>query len=135
MSAICQAGLVQHMATLTLLPGLGNSVPIVRVDNEDDTLGVLEVCSQANRSTSDERSIHARCCWCRKGEVRVILTVSPQRPDLVLTTNVPHGERNVLVVDSFDIESYMPRQARTACGMISLSSWSQVFVVVAAHRW
>lgn len=65
----------------------------------------------------------------------MILTVSPQRPDLVLTTNVPHGERNVLVVDSFDIESYMPRQARTACGMISLSSWSQVFVVVAAHRW
>jgi hypothetical protein len=33
----------EQAGRLTLFPGLGNSVPIVRVDDEDDTLGVLEV--------------------------------------------------------------------------------------------
>jgi hypothetical protein len=34
--------------------------------------------------------------------------VSPQRTDLVLTTNVPHGELNVLIFDGLDVESYFP---------------------------
>ena len=33
---------VQH--SLEFLSGLRNTLPIVRVDNEDDTLGILEIC-------------------------------------------------------------------------------------------
>lgn len=64
--------LVQH--ALQLLAGLNDTVSIVAVDHEDDTLGVLEV-------------------------------VSPQGTDLVLSTDIPHGELDVLVLDGLDVES------------------------------
>lgn len=71
---IAQLVLVQH--ALQLLPGLNDTIAIVRVDDEDDTLGVLEV-------------------------------VPPQRSDLVLSTDIPHGERDVLVLDRLDVEALM----------------------------
>lgn len=64
--------LVQH--ALELLTRLNNTVAIVAVNDEDDTLGVLEV-------------------------------MPPQRADLVLTADIPHGELDVLVLDSFDVET------------------------------
>lgn len=70
--------LVQH--ALELLTGLNNTVAIVGVDNEDDTLGVLEV-------------------------------MSPQRSDLVLSSDIPHGELNVLVLDGLDVEPYAASQS------------------------
>ena len=51
-----------------------NTLLIVGIDDEDDTLGVLVV-------------------------------VTPQRTDLVLTTDIPHGEGDVLVLDSLDVET------------------------------
>lgn len=63
---------VQH--ALQLFPGLDDTVTIVAVDHEDNTLGVLEV-------------------------------VSPERTDLVLTTDIPHGKLNVLVLDGLDVET------------------------------
>jgi hypothetical protein len=69
---ISQLILVQH--TLKFLSGLDDTISIVAVDDEDDTLGVLEV-------------------------------MSPQRSDLVLSTNIPYGELNVLVFDSLDVET------------------------------
>lgn len=71
--SISQLVLVEH--ALKLLASLDNTVAIVGVDDEDDTLGVLEV-------------------------------MSPQRTDLVLTTNIPDGELDILVLDSLDVESY-----------------------------
>ena len=71
-NGVPQLVLVQH--ALQLLAGLDDTVAIVAVDDEDDTLGVLEV-------------------------------VSPERTDLVLTTNIPHGKLNVLVLDGLDVES------------------------------
>jgi hypothetical protein len=65
--------LIEH--ALQLFPSLNNSVTIVAVDNEDDTLGILEV-------------------------------MSPQRTDLVLSTNVPDRELNVLIFDSLDIKAW-----------------------------
>ena len=35
----------------------------------------------------------------------VLEIVTPQRPDFVLTANIPHGKADVLVFYSFDIES------------------------------
>lgn len=70
--SISQLVLVEH--ALKLLASLDNTVAIVGVDDEDDTLGVLEV-------------------------------MSPQRTDLVLTTNIPDGELDILVLDSLDVES------------------------------
>jgi len=64
--------LVQH--PLQLLTGLGNTFPIVRVDNENDALGVLEV-------------------------------VSPEWADLILSSDVPHSEGDILVLDRLDIEA------------------------------
>lgn len=63
---------VQH--ALQLLPGFDDTVSIVAVDDEDDTLGVLEV-------------------------------MAPQRTDLVLTTDIPHRELDVLVLDRLDVEA------------------------------
>lgn len=63
---------VQH--ALQLFPSLDNTIPVVTVNDENDTLSVLEV-------------------------------VSPERTDLVLTTDIPHGKLNVLVLDGFDVES------------------------------
>lgn len=64
--------LVEH--ALELLTGLNNTVAIVGVNDEDDTLGVLEV-------------------------------MPPQRADLVLSADIPHGELNVLVLDGLDVEA------------------------------
>ena len=72
--SITELVLVKH--ALELLSGLNNTVAIVGVDDEDDTLSVLEV-------------------------------MSPQRTDLVLTTDIPHGELNVLVLDGLDVETWL----------------------------
>lgn len=64
---------VQH--ALQLFPGLDDTIPIVAIDDEDDTLGVLEV-------------------------------MSPERTDLVLSTDIPHGKLNVLVLDGLDVETF-----------------------------
>ena len=37
----------------------------------------------------------------------VLEIVPPQRPDLVLSTHIPHSEADVLVFNSLHIESYM----------------------------
>jgi hypothetical protein len=37
----------------------------------------------------------------------VLEVMSPQRSDLVLSTNIPHGELDVLVLDSLDVEAYV----------------------------
>jgi len=83
--------LVEH--ALELLASLDDTVTIVAVDDEDDTLGVLEV-------------------------------MPPQRSDLVLTTDIPHGELDVLVLDSLDVEACMRGSkavSDTAC--FWLASW------------
>lgn len=72
-NGISELVLVQH--TLQLLASLDNTVTIVGINNEDDTLGVLKV-------------------------------MSPQRTDLVLSTNIPYGELNVLVLDCLDVETW-----------------------------
>lgn len=41
----------------------------------------------------------------RKKKDVVSVTVSPERSDLVLSADVPDGERNVLVLDSLDIKT------------------------------
>jgi hypothetical protein len=72
-NGISELVLVQH--TLQLLPRLDNTITIVAVDNENDTLGVLEV-------------------------------MSPQRANLILSSNIPYCELNILVLNSLDIETY-----------------------------
>lgn len=42
--------------------------------------------------------------------LRVLEVVSPEGTDLVLTTDIPHGELNVLVLDSLDVEAWQFRQ-------------------------
>jgi hypothetical protein len=65
--------LVEH--ALQLFPSLDNSVTIIAINDEDDTLGILEV-------------------------------MSPQRSDLVLSTNIPDSELNVLIFDGLDVKAY-----------------------------
>ena len=64
--------LIQH--ALQLFPSLDNTVAIIAINDENDTLGVLEV-------------------------------MSPERTNLVLTTDIPYGELNVLVLDRLDVEA------------------------------
>lgn len=91
--SISQLVLVEH--TLQLLAGLNDTVTIVAVDDEDDTLGVLEV-------------------------------MSPQRSDLVLSSNIPHGELDILILNSLDVETYSYVSAQD-------HGWGMVDVF--AYRW
>jgi hypothetical protein len=87
---ISQLVLVQH--TLQLLASLNNTITIVAVDDEDDTLGVLEV-------------------------------MSPQRSNLVLSSDIPHGELDVLVLDGLNVETYCLLSAqcpRGRCAAVSV---------------
>ena len=71
--SVTELVLVEH--ALELLTGLDNTVAIVGVDDENDTLGVLEV-------------------------------MPPERTDLVLASDIPHGEGDVLVLDCLDVETW-----------------------------
>ena len=82
--SITKLVLVEH--ALQLLTSLDNTVTIIGVDDEDDTLGVLEV-------------------------------MSPQRTDLVLSTDIPDCELDVLVFDSLDVETYFS-QTKTCKPML-----------------
>lgn len=44
-------GWMMGILRLTLLPSLGNTLPIVRINDEDDSLGVLEVYYHAQPSS------------------------------------------------------------------------------------
>ena len=81
---------------LELLTRLNNTVAIVAVDDEDDTLGVLEV-------------------------------MPPQRTDLVLTADIPHGELNVLVLDGLDVETCRSKNQRIVLVVLMLH--------IATYRW
>jgi hypothetical protein len=70
---ISQFILVEH--ALQFLASLDYTITIVGINNENDTLGVLEV-------------------------------MSPQWTNLVLSTDIPNCELNVLVLDSFDVETW-----------------------------
>lgn len=86
---IPQLILVEH--ALQFLTGLGDTVTIVAVDDEDDTLGVLEV-------------------------------MSPQGTDLVLTTDVPHGELDVAVLNGLDVETLQEKKKKKVSTLYSEAS-------------
>jgi hypothetical protein len=81
--------LVQH--PLELLTSLDDTVAIVAIDDEDDTLRVLEV-------------------------------MPPERADLVLASNIPHSELDVLVLDCLDIEACSPIHQRAVYNVYGCSS-------------
>lgn len=70
--SISQLIFVEH--SLQLLPSLNDTVAIVAVNHEDDTLCILEV-------------------------------MPPKRSDLVLSTDVPNCELDVLILDGLDVEA------------------------------
>lgn len=92
--SVPQLVLVQH--ALELLTRLNNTVAIVAVNDEDDTLGVLEV-------------------------------MPPQRTDLVLTADIPHGELNVLVLDGLDVETCRSKNQRIVL--------IELMLHIATYRW
>jgi len=71
-NGVSELVLVQH--ALQLLPSFDDTVTIVAINYEDDTLSVLEV-------------------------------MSPQRPDLILSTNIPNCELNIFVLNSLNVET------------------------------
>ncbi len=76
--------LVEH--ALQLFPSLDNSIAIVAVNNEDDTLCILEV-------------------------------MPPQRSDLVLSTNIPDSELNVLIFHGLDVEAWFMKESVSSIQM------------------
>ena len=64
---------VQH--ALQLFTRLNDTIPVVGINNEDDTLSVLEV-------------------------------VAPQRPNFVLSSNIPDCELDILVLDCLNVEAW-----------------------------
>ena len=101
---VAQLVLVQH--PLQLLARLRDTLAVVRVDDENDALRVLEVCAlEKEGSVGVEGGRREGSCW---------LTVAPERADLVLSSDVPHRERNVLVLNSLNVESYAAEHSALA---------------------
>ena len=96
--------LIEH--ALQLLAGLRDTFPVVGVDDEDDALRVLEVCGRVRERDAGARAeLESADTSDAGGTTR---TMPPERTDLVLSSDVPDGERNVLVLYSLNVE---------ACGM------------------
>ena len=68
------AELILGKHLLELITGLSDTSRVVGVDDEDNTIGVLEV-------------------------------VTPEGAELILTSHIPHGELEVLVLDGLHVES------------------------------
>jgi len=83
---------------LQFLPCLRDTFPVVRVYDEYDTLGVLEVCEKKNFS---EKALEYP---------NEELAMPPERADLVLPSHVPDSERNVLVFDRLDVKTLLERK-------------------------
>lgn len=49
--------------------------------------------------------------------------MSPQRPDLVLTADIPDGKLNVLVLDGFDVEAFEAGWCQ--CCVLSNKEWGR----------
>lgn len=119
--------LIQH--ALELLTSFRDTLAVVRVNHKDDTMGVLEVCNPSRKSSvhpaqmTIELPDAAGTCldafprldgyisspWPKvqravPTNIHLLLTVPPEGTDLVLSTDVPDGEGNVLVLDSLDVE-------------------------------
>ncbi len=70
--SVSQLVFVQH--TLQLLASLHNTIAIIAINDENDSLGVLEV-------------------------------MPPQRSDLILSSDIPHGKLDVFILNSLDVKS------------------------------
>lgn len=103
--------LVQH--PLELLSCLGNTFPVIRVDDEDDALGILEVCRWRDGSEIMSRLEGGYGEMMGKRRRR---TVPPEGTDLVLSSNIPHGERDVLVLDGLNVEACVAVRGRVKSG-------------------
>jgi hypothetical protein len=90
--------LIEH--PLQFLPCLRDTFPIVRVYDENDTLGVLEVCRKKRHYSVENASEYPN----------EELAMPPERADLVLPSYVPDGERNVLVFDRLDVKTLIERK-------------------------
>ena len=77
---------------MQFLPCLVYPRPIIRVNDEDESLRALS----PNQLCACRRLAQTKCT--RK-------VMSPQRPDLVLSANVPDVELDVLIGNRFDIET------------------------------
>jgi hypothetical protein len=78
--SIAKLILIQH--PLQLLASLRNTLSIIGVHNENDTLGVLEVCREEGlrrKATIISGDV------CRR-------TMPPEGANLILTSDIPHGE-------------------------------------------
>jgi hypothetical protein len=62
------------LRTVLIVLAIVNTLTIVRIDDEDNSLGVLVV-------------------------------VAPERADLILTSDIPNGERDVLILNSLNVET------------------------------
>ena len=92
--------LVQH--TVKLVSCLHHTITIVAVDDEDETLGVLEIMPP-QRTDLDDKEENNWLVW------KHVLAPRPRirrATNLILTADVPHGEANVLVLDSLHVETW-----------------------------
>lgn len=92
---------VEH--SLEFLAGFADTLSVVGIDDEDDTLGVLEV-------------------------------MAPEWTNLVLSSDIPHGEGDVLVFNGLDIEAYSSRESACVSDQLGWTGSEMVGVVVVGRH-
>jgi len=76
---------------MQLVSSFPYSVPVVAVHHKNQSLGILKVMTPQ---------------WPNLKKPGVAFYSNPELSDLVLSTNVPHSEGDVLVLDCLDVEAW-----------------------------
>jgi len=89
---------------MQLISGLNNSVPIIAVYNKNKTLSVLEIVPPQGTNLQSKKhkylvSVYQHSLWST-------VMHKNQNFHLVLATNIPNSEANVLVFYSLNIEPW-----------------------------
>jgi hypothetical protein len=104
--------LVQH--AVQLIPGLADTIAIIAIDDEDQALGVLEVVPPQGADLQGSRRVRVCCVWI--GAANIV-----PAPHLVLSTDIPHGEADVLVLNGLHVEACV-RMATTLASIKQTSA-------------
>ena len=90
---------------MQLITSLSDTVAIVAVDHEDEALRVLEIMPPQWADLQGRPRGHPSAGAMSKQGLKMWFDAAT-RPHLVLTTDVPHREADVLVLDRLHIEAY-----------------------------
>ena len=104
--ALPQAVQAKLISDLSRIHGIGQ-ILLVSEDEEEGISKFVLVQHALQLFTCFDDTIAIVAVDHEDDALRVLEVMPPQRSDLVLSTDIPHGELNVLVLHSLNVEAYV----------------------------